>query len=41
MAQVSLEEYVQINKILRTFSHICYVEILIGRALKQVLREAG
>lgn len=41
MVQVSVKEYVQINKILRTFSHICYVEIPIGRALKQVFREAG
>lgn len=41
MVQVSVEEYVQINKILRTFSHICYVEILIGRAQKPELREAG
>lgn len=38
---MALEEYVQINKIFRTFSHICYVEIVNGRALKQVLREAG
>lgn len=41
MGQVSLEEFVQINKILRTFSHICYVQILVGRALKQMVREAG
>lgn len=41
MAQVSLEEFVQINKILRTFSHVCYVEILTGKALKQVLREGS
>lgn len=41
MVQVSLEEYMQINKLVRTFSHICYEEIWIGRALKQVLREAG
>lgn len=41
MAQVTLEEYMQKNKLLKTISHTCYVEIWIGRALKQLLREAG
>lgn len=31
----------RVNKLLRTLGHTCYVEIRIGRALKNVRREAG